>query len=55
MDWFKAKGIEAGNPSECLEEKHTLTLKRIVTQKEQKQEKSSSLRDRRLKNKLTIA
>ena len=55
MEWFKSKGIEAGNPSESLEALHTTTLKKIVSQKEQKSEKSSSLLNRRLKNKLTIA
>ena len=55
MEWFKTKGIEAGNPSESLESKHTLTLKKIVSQKEQNAAASSSLLNRRLKNKLTIA
>ena len=34
MEWFTSKGVQAGNPSELLEAKHSLTLKKIMSQKD---------------------
>ena len=54
MQWFKAKGIEAGTPSEFLEDLHEIKLKKIVSQNQSKKSEGSSLLSRRLKNKLTL-
>jgi hypothetical protein len=55
MEWFRGKGIESGSPSAIMETYQEAKLKQIMGQKDVKVGQPSSLLNRRLKVKLTLA